>query len=59
MAMTTKTPEPASVRVRVLRAKFCIAGRPAEVGELVALVLHDARRLADAGHVEILDGKQA
>lgn len=59
MAMTTKTPEPASVRVRVLRMKFCIAGRPAEVGEIVTLALHDARRLETAGHVEILDGKQA
>lgn len=59
MPMTTQDTEPQKVRVRVLRAKFYIDGRPAEVGEIVTLAPHDARRLIDAGHVEILDGKQA
>ena len=52
--MTTANNEPSPVRVKVLRAKFCMKGRLVHVGETLILPHHDAQRLAAAGHVELI-----
>jgi hypothetical protein len=55
MVMTTKSAAPGTVRVKVLRAEFLLAGAvlPA-VDDVVELDVDDARRLARAGKVELL-----